>query len=374
MTGTVLARLVAGAAMALGLLPVPARAACELKQLASVDMEINPNGGVLVPMQINGHDVWMALNMSTGMPMIGAAALAPLGLKTGAVQDQQLHVNGLKVTQQVIADSLRIGNADFTGWTLYLQPGPPRPLNGYKGRPVVGALSSIFMNVVDLELDIAARRMNLFKQSYCRGGQVYWSGEVTTVKLYRDQGGLLFFPMEMDGKDVETSFNTAERRSWIDERVTQDFFGFRIGSPGVSSETVPGPNGPRTIGVRPMSLSAKGLGVTGLPVSIVGDRAPRCIPTRHGESGAIGFQGCYSIVPLELGTDVLAQLRFYVAAKEGRVYFTLAKPAAASGAAPNAAGQGAPAAGGGAAAVPPAAAAPAAGAAAAPAGDAPSAR
>lgn len=340
------------AAMA-GFMPAQAQAACELKRLSAVDVEITPNGGVLVPMQINGRDVWMMLDMSTGMAMVAPAALAPLGLKVAPVTGRNAFANGLKVTQQARADSLRVGSADFTGWDLYVQP-VQRPLQGYKGRPVVGALSSVFMNVVDLELDLAARKMTLFKQASCKGDQVYWGGEVTTVRLYRDAGGLLFFPMEMDGKAVETSFNTTDRRSWIDERITQDFYGFRIGSPGVGSETMPGPNGPRTIGVRPMDLSAKGLSVKGLPVSIAGDRANRCLPTKRGESGAIGFQGCVSVVPMELGTDVLAQLRFYIATKENRIYFTLAaKNVPAAGPGPNgpnaAAGQGVPAADGAAA-------------------------
>jgi hypothetical protein len=331
MTRKVLAAILV-AVVASAFLPAKAGAACELQQLSSVDVEITPNGGVLVPMQLNGRDVWMALNMSTGMAMISPAALVALGLKTAPVSGPDAFFNGAKVTRQVKADSLRLGNADFTDWTLFVLP-VQRPLQGYKGRPVVGTMSSRFMSVVDLELDLAAHKMKLFKQASCKGGQVYWGGEVTTVKLYLDAGGLLFFPMEVEGKAVETSFNTSERRSVIDERVTRDFFGFRIGSPGVTSQTVPGPNGPRTVGVRPMDLSAKGLGINKVAVTVVGDRGARCLPTKNRESGAIGFKGCVSMVPLELGTDVLAQLRFYIASRENRVYFTLAakqEPAAAA--------------------------------------------
>lgn len=330
MTRKVGAGLLLAVAMVWAMPVTQAEAACELKQLSSVDIEINPNGGVLVPMQINGREVWMQLNMSTGMPIIFAGAMELLGLKTEPAQGNNF-VGSQKVILQARVQSLRMGNANFADWTLFVQPGQPRPLNGFKGRPVIGGLSSLFMNVVDMELDIAGRKLNLFQQASCKGEQAYWGGQVTTVKLYRDNGGLLFFPMEMDGKLVETSLNTMERRSWIDERVTQDFFGFRIGSPGVTSETMPGPSGPRTVGVKPMSLSAKELAVNGLPVSIAGDRAATCIPTKNGESGAIGFARCTSIVPLQLGTEVLEQLRIYIASKEQRVYFTLAKPAAPAG-------------------------------------------
>ncbi len=96
---------------------------------------------------------------------------------------------------------------------------------------MVGALSSVFMNAVDMELDLAEHRMKLFKHASCKGGQVYWGGEVTAVRLFTDASGLLFFPMEVDGKEVETSLNTAGRRTRFDERVTRDSMASRSARP-----------------------------------------------------------------------------------------------------------------------------------------------
>ncbi len=109
------------------------------------------------------------------------------------------------------------------------------------------------------------------------------------------------------------------------------------------TESLLGPNGPYQVGVRKMSLSAKGLGVSDLPVTIVpGDRIATCTPA-HRDSGAIGLQGCYGFVALELGTDVLSQLRFYLASQENSIYFTLAATnAPATAVAPNAAAPGRP--------------------------------
>jgi hypothetical protein len=336
--GSSRAGVVAAAVMMLGFLPFVAQAACDMKQLASVDLEITPAGGVLVPMQINGHDVWMSLNMSSGMPIIGPQALQMLDLKPIAVEETNLFSNGVRISQQVKVSSLRIGNANFTDWTLYVNPGQGRPPQMIKGRPSVGVLSAVFMNVVDMELDIAARKMNLFQQTRCKGGAVYWGGEVTALNLFTDVSGLMYFPMEVDGKRVETSLNTQDRRSLLSERVTQDFLGFKIGSPGVRTETVRAQNGNQvTLGLKEMSLSAKGLDLSGLTITIQGDRAPRCAPTTNRESGGIGYDRCNSIVPMELGTDVLQQLRIYIASKENRIYFTRVGPGPAAVAAPSAA-------------------------------------
>jgi len=338
MTRSLITSTLAIAAMALGLAPDPARAACEMKQYGSVEIEITPNGGVLVPLQINGHDVWMSLNMSSGMPIIGPQTLQMLDLKPIAVTETNLFSNGARITRQVKVASLRMGKANFTDWMLYVNPGEGRPPQMYKGRPNVGVLSAVFMNVVDMELDITGRKMNLFQHSMCKGEQVYWGGQVTALDLFTDQAGLMYFPMEIDGKRVETSLNTQDRRSLISERVTQDFFGFKIGSKGVRTESVRAQNGKQVkLGLKEMSLSAKGLEVPGLTFTIQGDRAKTCAPTTNRESGGIGYARCTSVVPAELGTDVLQQLRIYIASRENKIYFTRVGPDPGSAAAPSSA-------------------------------------
>jgi hypothetical protein len=322
-----------------------ARAACSLERLASVDIEINPNGGVLVPVQMNGRDAWMVLNMGSGMPMIGPAAVEAFHLKTGPVAKESL-INGNRVKMQAKADSVRIGNADFAGWTLLVVPGPARPLQGYRGRPMAGAFTSAFFNAVDLELDVGARKLNLFKQASCKGAQVYWGGEASSANLYSDDGGLLYFPLELDGKRVETSLNTQDRSSGISERVARDFYGFGIGSPGVASETRRGPDGAMiTVGVKAMALTGRGLDIPALPITIEPERAKRCAPTTSRDSGGIGYKGCVGVVPLTIGTDVLSQLHLYIASKEQKIYFTRAASAVPGASAPPATGQAVPAGG-----------------------------
>ena len=335
------AGIAALAAVLLEWLPSPAHAACQLSMLASVDVRINPNGAVLVPVQLNGHDVWMLLDMSSGMPLVNPQALKMLGLEAHGVGVKQIMLNGKPVLHQARADSLLIGNANFAHWDLYVVPGSGRPPAMIAGRPVVGTMASGFMNVVDLELNLADHKMNLFKQSYCEGAQVYWGGEFTKEKLYADNSGLLYFPMEVDGKRVETSLNTEGARSGLSEKVARDYFGFKRDSPGVSHETRYNPQGqPVEFAVRNMSLTARGLSVPNLPIVIEPNRGggTRCMPTASRDSAAIGFDGCNSVVPMALGTDVLRQLRIYVASREKRIYFTRAgRNTPDSGAGPNAA-------------------------------------
>jgi hypothetical protein len=331
MVRTTLAALVAALLMAV---LAPARAAeCQLTQFASADIVFHPQAGVLVPVKIGQSDAWVALYMSSGLAMISPAAVRQFGLKTGYV-DPNLNIrsNGQPVEREVKLESLVIGGANFAGWSFYVQPGSERPLLQYQGRPMIGTLSSRFMNAVDMELDLAARKMNLYKHSRCRGGQVYWSSDYTKEFLYVDPSGLLYFPMEIDGRRIETSLNTAGPRSRLSETIARSYLGFKRNA-SAPREAAPRGSFP-IIGMRNVGLTARQLSLADRPVHVYDDQQRRC---DHGQSdrssNAIGFRNCFGIVPFEIGTDLLQQLRLYIASAEKMIYITRNAPAAPAGAA-----------------------------------------
>jgi hypothetical protein len=284
-----------------------------------VDVDIGPAGAVLVPVKINDHDVWMVLQLSSGVALVNRKVAAQLGLE---LQDQrQLQTNlgnGRFFPQMTTVRSMLVGATNFAGWTLFVLPPSAQPAPMYKGRPVLGPLSSQFANAADMELDLAHRKLNLFKQtSTCKGQQVYWGGEVTEVPLYVDPSGLLVFPMEVDGKAVEASLNTQGRATLISQKVVTKFFAFTQGQQRGSDAA--------DARYRIMNLTAKGLAMDGVSILLQNDLDSPCIPTtsdRH--SKAIGFDECISHAPLSIGTDLLQRLHVYIAVKEGSIYFTRA--------------------------------------------------
>jgi hypothetical protein len=310
--------------VALALLaPTQGLTACQLTRYASTELTYGPTGAVLVPVQIEGTDVWMALTMSTGLPMISPAIVSQLGLKTWRLEQDNMKMDGLRIELQTKVSSLRIGGADFADWTLYVNPGPERPLQMFQGRPLIGNISARFMNVVDVELDMANRRMNLFKQSTCGTEAVYWSKEFTAVKLYSDPSGLLLFPMELDGKMVETSLNTVGPRSRLSEAVARSHFRFDRNSPEIVMDGAA--RGAPNLGYRRMALTAKGISLPDVPVHLYDDSRRQCLPAKGStQSGAIGFRNCFGVVPFEIGGDLLRQLRIYIASQERKIYFTRA--------------------------------------------------
>jgi len=369
------------AIFSLWLAPQAVLAECKLTQYASAEIAVGPSGALLVPVQVGGRDVWMVLQMSSGMAMIWPAAVEQLGLKSRRVRQDNLFANGIPIEREVEVQSIRIGGANFADWTLQVQPGPQQPMSQLLGKPVIGTVSARFMNVVDVEIDLAGRRMNLFKQTTCRGEAVYWSREYTAVKLFQDRSGLLYFPMELDGNYVETSLNTLGPRARFSEVIAKKYFRFDRNSPGVQRLPVGGGVLP-LVGMRRMALTAKEISMPDVPVFLYDDTGRKCEPAKsERDSAAIGFSNCFSTVPFEIGTDLLKQLRIYIASKEERIYFTRAAstvpgpagrpgPGPGDASVPRSAGPADPVPAASDPAVPPPAAAPAESAAAANPGDA----
>ena len=317
---------------------------CDLKIISSIDVEIDPGGGVLIPLQVNGQDAWMVLRMGAGVPTIFPASVAYLGLKPTGVHDMKFLVDDVRVDKKVTVAHIVIGKVDFTDWDMYVLPersGPAGRPPMYRGRPVLGNLTSRFMQVVDVELNLAEKKMNFFTSTRCQGRAVYWGGEFTAVPIYSDRSGLMAFPMELDGKAVETSFATGSRFSMLDAAVTRKFYGFAETSEGITKEIL---QGGREVSVRSMTLSAKGLAVNNARVQLFNGKGKQCglSNSRHQatgshvqaqrESGAIGYTDCINITPFAIGTDLLRKLRIYIAPKEDTIYFTRAEPVVQSGA------------------------------------------
>lgn len=304
---------------------IPAVAAdCKLKQYASADLVMPPGGAVLVPVKIGEHEALMTLQMSSGLAMVSPAAVAQLGLRTGPVRtDIKINAGGQPIEREVKLDSLLIGGANFAGWKLYVQPGPVRPLPSLQGRPVIGSLSSNFMNAVDLELDLARGKMNLFEHARCKGAQVYWSADYATEYLYVDPSGLLYFPVGLDGKRIEASLNTQGPRTRLSEVIARRFFEFKrdgaVAPPGPGERAVG-----QIVGTRAMSLNSRKISLPDVRVHIQDDTQRDCDYAQSARgSNAISFSNCFGIVPFEMGTDLLRQMRLYLASEEKRVYFTL---------------------------------------------------
>lgn len=300
-----------------------AEAPCEMRAVATLDVELDGDGTVLVPATANGREVWMILALNHGLPLLFSAAVEELKLQTRRTATPAT-VQGKPVKTVATVKPLQVGQVKYEGVEMLVLPGDGAPMKMHRGKPLIGSLSSRVLQSLDMEIDLARRKVNLFTQTRCSGGALYWGGEYTAVRLFTDPTGLMLFPMELDGQLIETSFNTTSRDSRIHSRVTKKYFGFDESSPDIQKETA----GDREISsYRAMGLTAKGLEVRNSRIRLVDLGGCEAIPSDRPRR-PIGCGNVMNTSPFSIGTDLLGKLRVYIATKEETVYFTRVEPVA----------------------------------------------
>jgi hypothetical protein len=272
----------------------------------------------------------MNLQLGSGLPALYEGYIDELGLSGNLrTNNWDATIDGKRIEKEVHVDSTLLGTANFTGWNFQVFPlgSDYRPRLGQL--PVFGQMTSAFMNVVDLELNLGAGQLNLFHPNKCHGAPVYWDSEVTSVDLLVDQTGHLSFPMEVEGKSFLASLNTSDGFSVISAAAAERYLGIAADSPGAEHETLPG--GSEVATFRALSLTAAGLNVHNprfrikdMPNCGLGaDTAETSRLTRsHGGKAPIGCKDYLSVTPLSIGTDLMKRLRIYVSLADEKIYFT----------------------------------------------------
>lgn len=188
----------------------------------------------------------------------------------------------------------------------------------YSRPEVLGVLGIDLLWKMDLELDLAHRKLNLYEHSHC-GNQIFSkTSNYMVVPLQRDAFGNMFFPMELDGRKLEALLTTGSPRTTLSTDVTKRVYGFDKDSVGI--ESVTDKDGHTTSQYRAMKLTASGLTLTDERVRLTDPPSDNCHLARKGS--AIGYTGCLYRYPLRLGSDILTRLHVYLATQDNFMYYT----------------------------------------------------
>lgn len=292
---------------------------CSLTRLTSVELQVDPV--VMLPVTLQGSKAWMTLNTGSVFSVIDGRAADALRLHSKPLPATvEMSYGGFRLDKIAVVDSFQIGTVRFRKGTELLLSPQRGPVPRYHGDPIVGTLGMDVFVHVDVDLDLAHRRLNLFSQDHCPGAVVYWSDTAASVPMQRGRLGDLYFPIELDGERIQASISTGQWNSSLRTDVSKRVFHFDQQSPGNEVETV---LGHRRVYYRAMKLTAPGLKVTGARIQLL---APSkwCQVTSFGFlHGTVGYDGC-GVHPLELGLSVIEKLHLYFATGEGVLYFTAA--------------------------------------------------
>lgn len=278
---------------------------CPLTQLASVDLISMPNGVVLVPATLNGQPLRVRLALENGSTFLTREAARKAGFNVDRV-DRALKVK---------AGQFAIGKAGYTKFDFILVD----PGSAVEWDAVMGLNA---FNNVDVEIDLAQGKLNIFSQAHCQGVVVYWDERFDVIPFQRDRSGQMSLVVELDGRLVSAAISVSGT-SRISENLTRAIFGFDRESSEI--ERVSRPNGEDSVFFRSMEIQSHGLGVMNARVQLWEDPVACKVKFRLPKNAPIRYSNCEGLEPFVLGGDILSRMRIYLAMKERKMYFTVNK-------------------------------------------------
>jgi hypothetical protein len=302
---------------------LPPRETCEMHRLASVNLKRTSTGSILVPVSINGVAAFMYLEIASHLSLITQQAVDRMKLPVKAFGPGVEAFSGPhKVLNYASIRDFAVGELAFRDPGLLIDPQIAK-LASDDSDDVVGLLGNGLLWTMDLELDLAAGKLNFYEPGKCTH-PVYWATEFEVVPLQRNPLGEFFFPMKLDGRKIEATFSTGTTVTTLSTDVTRRVYGFDKDSTGI--ETQKDSNGMVVASYRAMKMSTSGLSVIDERVKLV-DPPHRCQLTKKAD--VIGYSGCLYFYPLRLGNSILEHLHIYIDTKSNRMYYTDAdtKPA-----------------------------------------------
>jgi hypothetical protein len=298
--------------------PTAARSStCESHLLASLDLVIPDGGAVLVPVTVNGASSYMYLEIASPMTAVSEQAVVRFALQRTDIGKDLDITSGEKRVQQYATMSFQLGDILFSHAHLLIDP-QSTSTKRYTRPDLIGYLGIDFLWRMDLDLDLAHRKLNLYEPLKCPGREVYWSSQYNVVPLQRDAFGNFFFPMELDGRKLEAILTTNGIVSSLSTDVTKRVYGFDKNSTGIESAT--DGDGHTVAQYRAMKLTANGLTVADERIQLTDPPKGTCRLTKKGDT--IGYTDCLYRYPLRLGSDILRRLHVYIATKENVMYIT----------------------------------------------------
>jgi hypothetical protein len=184
----------------------------------------------------------------------------------------------------------------------------------------------------DVELDLAAHKLNLFAPDHCHG-VVYWhASAIAEIPMRVTRYGFLVVSVTLDGKELDAIVSTGTADSLLTDTAAHDLFGL---TPESADMTKIGEdsNGVATYRHTFKSLGLSGIAMGNIPIVIYHD-VGKIQLEREPEIGTrlahIDLNN--GVSDFVLGMNELRKLHVYLAYGEGVMYATPAETTATSAA------------------------------------------
>jgi hypothetical protein len=309
-------------------------AACKLVKIGEV--AVTMLGVPVAPVSINGHSAQLIVDTGGSSSLLWRAAITPLQLRrVGKTGELIKGVGGQDVT-----DIVHVRDFGFAGGMAhdidFQAAGPNNETLKLEPDSIVGILGEDFLAKMDVEFDLKAGRIRLFRPEGCQGDQVaYWTQAYFMVPLTGAPIGTHWLEahVSLNGHEVVALFDSGASASAVAAQVAQ--------RSGMAPETdVEASQKFRGVGSHDVATSSARFATLTIGQETI--RNPRLhiadvfANQREVKLGSYIKQNDYTEPDLLIGADFLHAHRVYVSRSQGKMYFTyeggpIFEPAAPAG-------------------------------------------
>jgi len=288
------------AAAAVVLAATPAAADdCSLIRIVSVEMQVDAEGGVTVPMTVSGRTVNMLVATMSIDSMLTRSTAAALGLSPVSLgHDYLVMFGGHRIDSYVTAHGIDFGGLKTPSMNFLVMP------DGRMPPGVGGTFAPDILRAYDDELDFANNRLSLYSPVHCPGAPAHWSNApVSALDVVFDDDDHIALPVTLDGKALLPRLDTGASRTILSLEAAAEIFEFDGKSRLLQPDTDPDLGG-RIYRYPFKSLAFGGVTIENPDIVLVPDAQSR-------------FPGGHRFV---IGMNILRRLHLYIAYREKKLY------------------------------------------------------
>jgi len=278
--------------------------------------------GLLVPVIIEGSAKSMIVDIGAPLSTIDPQVASELHLVTHRVRQGAMFTSrGQQFTEMANIRQLQIGTMHAADLKFLLYPARLSA-----GSDIAGLLGADFLRHYDIDLDFAARKLNLFSQNHCPGKVVYWRADaVAVVPMHVVDSGHIIVPLTLDGHAFSAVFDTGAFGTILTLEAAENYFGVKPGSPDTPQISDSAKGGAPYYKHVIRELTLEGIAIRNPAVYIRADLRRQGMSqwretgTRVNSPDESGGE-----TDLILGMNELQHLHIFVSYKEQKLYITTA--------------------------------------------------
>jgi len=298
-------------------------AECQLKQFTSIDVTGLPDR-ILVPTTFGDTPKTFSLDLTTSLNYVAEATAKSSASRPGP-SPRSFPTRHSALTRPAYAPKFQFGAVKGEDVEFLMLP------QSFAQAGTDGRLGTKIFDKLDLELDMAHAKMNLFLPDHCPGKVVYWTKTgFAQVPYKKDLAEQNIVPMELDGQPVSVVLHTGGQ-SEIGMNAMRRLFKLDENSPGMTPVGSQ-PDGRKYYHYPFKTLVADGLTV-GYPNILVRGEPLQEECNGRAREEEVRAQGHVSEVgrvivtryggsDIRLGLSVLTKLRLYFSSQEKLIYLT----------------------------------------------------